>query len=190
MMMKMTKIISLVLTLAVVSVLMFASADTASAKGKKGSPISFSTFLLVTGFESITPTGKRGWTTIEGESLQGPIPIDVDGLDALDGLYLSAVQSSHEQFSSPDIFSAVVLKGKSKGTFYLASPTAGVQIVGEYELKLSNSEDCDILGEGTWKAVDGIIDGKGKISVCTNYDDYFETFLTTVSLTGSAVLLD
>ena len=186
----MTKIISLVLALAVVSVLMFASADSASAKGKKGSPISFSTALFVTGFESITPTGKKGWVKIEGETLASPFPIDVDGLVGLDNLYISAVQSSHEQFSSPDIFSAVVLKGKSKGTFYLASPTAGVQVVGEYKLKLSNSEDCDILGEGKWKAVDGIIDGKGEITVCTNYNDYYETFLTMVTITGSAVLLD
>jgi hypothetical protein len=190
--MTMTKIISLVLALAVVSVLMIASVDTASAQGKKGSPISFSTFLLVTGFESIDTNTKSGWTTIKGETLQGPAPLDVDGLDALDGFYISAEQSSKEKFSTPDIFSATVSEGKSKGKFFLTNPATGDQVIGKYDLKLSSSVDCHILGKGKWnsKGSTSIIHGKGEISVCTNFVAAHGTFLTTVSMTGSAVLLD
>ena len=111
-------------------------------------------------------------------------------------LALSAEQSSHEQFDNPVLPFANVSKGKSKGTFYMSDFAGGVQVVGNYQIKLSNSVDCQILGSGSWKAVDGIIDGKGDIEVCTNWvwdfsiPDTFGYFQTDVSVTGSAALLD
>ena len=65
-----------------------------------------------------------------------------------------------------------------------------VQVVGEYKLKLSNSDDCQILGTGKWKTVDGIIDGRGEISVCTNYNPDFYTYIAVATMTGNVALID
>ena len=77
--------------------------------------------------------------------------------------------------------------------------TGEIQVVGKYQLKVStNLEDgCQIYGEGKWnsKAKNSIIEGKGKITVCTNWvwinaEAGIGTFFSNVSVTGSAVAVD
>ncbi|MEE8046309.1 MAG: hypothetical protein V3T49_05660 [Dehalococcoidia bacterium] len=185
----MKKIFSLVLVLALVSIITVAGTATASAGGKHKDQINLTAELIVIGIEGVE-TDEKGWTTIAAETLAPLAPIEAEGWASLDGLYLSAVQSSREKFSEPLPF-GVAEKGKSTGTFYMSTTPGGdVRVVGEYNLKLSHSDACQILGQGKWKAVDGIIDGKGKITTCTNFVPAFGTFVSTVTVTGKAALLD
>jgi hypothetical protein len=69
------------------------------------------------------------------------------------------------------------------------------QVRGDYQLSVSTSVDCQILGRGTWvsKAKDSILGVNGDINVCTNYIEIipgFSTFVAEVSITGSAVVVD
>jgi hypothetical protein len=96
----MTKFYSLVLALALVTVLTIASANTASAKGKKGEPINFSTVLYMTEFPDVKTNPKSGLSTIDLETLAGTgLLSEATGHIPLNGLYLTARQSSHEQFT-------------------------------------------------------------------------------------------
>ena len=197
----MTKLISLVFALALVSVITLAGASTASAKGKNKQAISFQTQLFVTAPPVVGTNPHSGWSTIELEDLAGTGFIDgASGPVDLNGLYLTAQQSSHEQCTSSFLPAANVKKGKSKGTFCVTDPGTGeIQVVGKYQLKVStNLEDgCQIYGEGKWKskAKNSIIEGKGKITVCTNWvwinaEAGIGTFFSNVSVTGSAVAVD
>jgi hypothetical protein len=194
--MVMTKIFSLVLALALVTVISIAAADTASAKGKRGIPINVETYLAVAAIEGLETNLHSGWSTIEKESLVGLGLIDViEGPAELNWRVLSAEQSSHEQFTAFDLSQANVTKGKSKGTFYMTSVIGGAPIVGSYDLKVSSINGCQIYGEGKWKskAKNSLIDGKGKITVCTNWDPNFlpqPTFVTFVTITGQVAVVD
>lgn len=196
----MTKILSLVLALALVSIITIAGTASASAKGKHQDPIILTTALAVFSIEGDETNLKSGWTKIEKETLIPAGQISTPEWPLLDGLFLSAVQSSHEKFDAPLPFGNVT-KGKSKGEFYM-SPAVGFTalghvlgapvVIGEYQLKLSSSEFCQIQGEGKWKskAKNSSIDGKGNISVCTNFVPAAETFITVVTVTGSAAQVD
>jgi hypothetical protein len=196
----MIKIFSLVLALALVSIITVAGTATASAKGKHKELLSFSTDLYVTGLPDVDTNFNSGWSTIDEENLAGLSLIsDSVGPVDLNGMYLTAQQSSHEQFTVPTFLPATnVKKGKSKGAFYLSSyPGGPVQVVGEYQLKVSTIPGCQIYGEGKWKskAKNSVIAGHGKITVCTNF--VFEnspvgvpTFISHVEVNGKAVAVD
>jgi len=106
---------------------------------------------------------------------------------------ISAQQSSHEQFTSDFLPAANVKKGKSKGQFFLTSYRGGDPlVVGDYDIKVSSIPGCQIYGEGKWKskAKNSIIDGHGKITVCTNFVPAYGTFVSSVSVTGNAAVVD
>lgn len=201
----MKNILSLVLALALVSIITVAGTATASAKGKKGEAISFSTELYVTAFPDVQTNLKSGWSTIDVETLAGTELLSgTSGPIDLDGLYLTAVQSSHEQFTSEYLPIANVIKGKSKGTFYLSQPISTTEfgapvVIGDYQLKVSTNleEGCQIYGEGKWKskAKSSAIEGKGTITVCTNWawtnvEQTEGTFFSQVNVEGTAVAVD
>ena len=182
------------------SIITIAGTATASAKGKHKEPISITTALAVFSIEGDETNYHSSWTTIEKETLVPAGQNSAPEWPLLDGLFLSAVQSSHEQFDAPIPFGSVT-KGKSKDQFYM-SPTVGFTalgpvlgapvVIGEYQLKLSSSELCQIKGEGKWKfkAKNSGIDGKGDISVCTNFVPAAGTFIAVVTVTGSAAQVD
>ena len=189
------------------SIITIAGTATASAKGKKGELIDFSTVLYVTAFPNVETNLNSGWSTIDVETLAGTgVIADAAGPINLDGLYLTAVQSSHEQFTSGFLPAANVIKGKSKGTFYLSQPISATEfappvVIGDYQLKVSTNldEGCNIYGEGKWKskAKNSAIEGKGTITVCTNWawthaegEDPEGTFFSQVTVTGTAVAAD
>jgi hypothetical protein len=183
-----------------VSIITIAGTATASAKGKHKEPISITTALAVFSIEGDETNYHSSWTTIEKETLVPAGQNSAPEWPLLDGLFLSAVQSSHEQFDAPIPFGSVT-KGKSKGQFYMSpavgftalGPVLGAPVViGEYQLKLSSSELCQIKGEGKWKfkAKNSGIDGKGDISVCTNFVPAAGTFIAVVTVTGSAAQVD
>lgn len=185
--------------LALVSVITVVGTDTASAKGKDKQAIDLAATLFVTGLTPPETNLHSGWSTIESETLQGNALITVNaGPVILGSTVISAEQSSHEQFTSFDLSTANVKKGKSKGTFYLTSAFTGdVLVVGKYDLKVSSSDGCQISGEGKWKskAKNSIIAGHGSITVCTNWVVFGPgpndaTFITNVSVTGAAALVD
>jgi len=201
----MTKIFSLVLALALVSIITIAGTATASAKGKKGELVDFSTVLYVTAFPDVETNTHSGWSTIDIETLAGTGLIDgATGPINLDGLYLTAVQSSHEQFTSGFLPIANVIKGKSKGTFYLSPPISATEfgppvVIGDYQLQVSTNldEGCQIYGEGKWtsKAKNSAIEGKGIITVCTNWawtnlEQTEGTFFSQVNVTGIGAAVD
>jgi hypothetical protein len=172
--------------------------------------IEFNATLAVQEITGLETNENSGWSTIELETLAGLGLTDVvEGPAEINGLYLTAVQSSHEQFSSNPLltpWTTTVSKGKSKGTFYLSVPViidhpdfglipvAGGEtlVVGEYDLKVSSIPGCQIYGEGNWKskASDSIIAGHGEITVCTNFSPAFSTFVSAVSVTGNAAVAD
>jgi hypothetical protein len=198
----MTKLFSLVLALALVSIITIAGTATASAKGKKGEEINFSTVLYVTALPEVETNTHSGWSTIDLETLAGTgLLSNATGPIDLNGLYITAEQSSHEQFTNPVFLPATnVKKGKSKGTFYLSPPISATEfgapvVVGNYQLKVSTIEGCQIYGEGKWKskAKNSAIEGKGEITVCTNWvwlSATEGTFFSLVNVTGSAVAAD
>jgi hypothetical protein len=189
----MTKIFSIVLALTLVSIITVAGTATASAKGKNKQPIDISAILYVTGISDPETNLNSGWSKIESETLQGGLITVTAGPAILQTTAISAQQSSHEQFTSTFLPAANVKKGKSKGTFYLTSVLTGeTLVVGKYDLKVSSTASCQISGEGKWKAKakNSIIDGKGKISVCTNFVPTAGTFVSSVSVTGNAALVD
>lgn len=183
------------------SVLTIASGNTASAKGKKGEPVNFSTQLYVTAFPEVGTNNHPGWATIDLETLAdtGLICGAADPIN-LNGLYLTAEQSSHGQFTSAFLPIANVEKGKSKGTFYLSPPISATEsgtpvVVGDYQVKVSTIDGCQIYGEGKWKskAKNSAIEGKGVITVCTNWvwlSPTGGTFFSQVTVTGSAAAAD
>ena len=195
----MTKIISVLMILALVSIITVIGTDTASAKAKDKQAIDLAATLFVTGLTPPETNLHSGWSTIETETLQGNALITVNAGPAILGsTVISAEQSSHEQFTSFNLSTANVIKGKSKGTFYLTSAFTGdILVVGKYDLKVSSSDGCQISGEGKWKskAKNSIIAGHGRISVCTNWVVFGPgpndaTFVTNVSVTGAAALVD
>jgi hypothetical protein len=198
----MIRIFSLVLTLALVSIITIAGTDTASTKGKKGELISFSTVVYVTALPDVTTNSHSGWSTIDLETLAGTgLLSGATGPIDLNGLYITAEQSSHEQFTNPTFLPATnVKKGKSKGTFYLSPPINATEfgapvVVGEYQLKVSAIDGCQIYGEGKWKskAKNRAIDGEGEITVCTNWfwlSATEGTFFSQITVTGSGVAVD
>lgn len=203
----MTKIISLVLALALVSIITIAGTANASAKGKPGESINFSTQLYVTAFPEVDTNINSGWSTIDVETLAGTgLITGASGPINLDGLYLTAVQSSHEQFTTGFLPAANVIKGKSKGTFYLSQPITATEfappvVIGDYQLKVSTNleKGCNIYGEGKWKskAKNSAIEGQGTITVCTNWawtdlgaNPPEGTFFSQVDVTGTAVVAD
>lgn len=195
----MKKIISLALALTLVSIVTFAGAATAAAKGSEKQPIDISATLFVTAEPVIETNYNSGWSTIDSETLAGGL-ITVDAGPAVLGTtFITAEQSTHEQFTSTFLPATNVVKGKSKGQFNLISAVTGETIVvGDYDLKVSSIDGCQIYGEGNWKskAKNSIIAGHGDISVCTNWIWFTEdpidggTFMTNVSVTGSAALVD
>jgi len=203
----MTKIFSVVMAIALVGIITVAGTATASAKGKHKQQIEFNATLAVVDILGLETNEHSGWSTIELETLAGVGLVNlVEGPAELTNLYLSAAQSSHEQFTSDFLPAANVKKGKSKGTFYLSVPEfvynpdldmivpvpGETLVVGKYDLKVSSTVECQIYGKGKWKskAKNSIIDGKGSISVCTNFVPAFGTFVTNVSVTGDAALAD
>ncbi|MDA0595578.1 MAG: hypothetical protein O2921_00145 [Chloroflexi bacterium] len=189
----MTKVFSLLMVLALVGVITAVSTVAASAKGKDRQAINLQAALAVTGFEDITSV-PSGLTTIDGESLTGLGDVFViEGPVELQGMSISAEQGSHELFTSPDFSQTRVRAGESAGTFVM-NGDAG-QVRGDYHLSVSTSDECQILGRGTWvsKAKDSILAGNGDINVCTNYMEIapgITTFVAQVFVTGSAVLVD
>lgn len=209
----MKRIFSLVLALVLVSVISLAGVNTASAKGKDKQPINIQSVIVVAGIDIESNNPDSGWTKIALETLVPPSypafepnVFVIDGPADLTGSVLTAQQSSHEQFSQSDLFSTevVVLKGKSKGTFFMSTTARETLVVGDYKLKLSNIPPltideyplgCQVFGQGKWKskAKNSIIEGGGDITVCTNFNPYAGpqgTFVTQVSVTGSARFLD
>ncbi|NQW21428.1 MAG: hypothetical protein HQ477_12035 [Chloroflexi bacterium] len=196
----MTKIFSIALVLTLVSIITVVGTASASAKGVDKQPIDLSATLFVTGLTPPVTNLNSGWSTIASETLQGNTLVTVNAGPAILGsTVISAAQSSREQFTSFNLAEATVIKGKSKGTFYLTSYFTGdVLVVGDYDLKVSSSVGCQISGVGNWKtkAADSIIAGHGDITVCTNWiwfgpsPEWGGTFMTNVSVTGAAALLD
>lgn len=206
----MRKIFAVVLALALVSVITVSGTATASAKGKKKQPIEFNATLAVQEITALSSNGNSDWSTIELETLAGIGLVNVvEGPAEISNLYLTAAQSSREQFTSNPLLTpwdTSVKKGKSKGTFHLSVPvivnhpvygpipTAGgeVLVVGKYNLKVSSSDACQIEGKGKWKskAKNSIIEGKGEITVCTNFVPALGTFVSNVSVTGNAAVAD
>ena len=189
----MTKIFSIVLALTLVSIITIAGTATASARGKDRQPIDISAILFVTGISGLETNLHSGWSTIDSETLQGGLVTVTAGPAILGTTVISAQQSSHEQFTSTFLPAANVKKGKSKGTFYLTSAyTDETLVVGKYDLKVSSTPACQISGEGKWKskAKNSIIDGHGKITVCTNFIPAYGTFVSSVSVTGNAAVVD
>jgi len=146
----MTKIFSLVMALALVSIITIAGTATASAKGKHKEAVAFTTTLYVTAEPVVDTNLMSGWSTIDLETLAGTgLLSGATGPIELNGLYLTAQQSSHEQFTDTFLPAANVKKGKSKGTFYLSNPSTGAPVViGDYQLKVSTNDFCQIYGEG------------------------------------------
>jgi len=171
---------------------------TASAKGKDRQPIAFDTSLAVVAINGVETNPNSGWTTIDEEILQGLGLINVSaGPAELNGLILTGRQSTKEQFTSEFLPIANVKRGKAKGQFQLSNLAGEVQVNGKYKMKVSSTDACQIYGEGKWKskAKNSIIDGKGEITVCTNFVVTGEGplggfFLTQVSVTGNAALVD
>ena len=206
----MRKIFAVVLALALVSIITVSGTATASAKGKHKQPIEFNATLAVQEITGLGANGNSGWSTIELETLAGIGLFDVvEGPAEVSGLYLTAAQSSREQFTSNPLLTpwdTTVTKGKSKGTFHLSVPvivnhpvygfipTAGGEtlVVGKYDLKVSTTAECQIYGKGKWKskAKNSIIEGKGVITVCTNFVPAYGTFVSSVSVTGNAAVAD
>ncbi len=189
----MTKIFSVLMILALVSIITVIGTDAASAKGKDRQAINLVSALAVTGFEDIT-TVPSGLTTIDGESLIGLGDVYViEGPVELQGMSIFAEQGSHELFTSLDFSETRVRAGESAGTFVMDGDAG--QVRGDYNLSVSTSDECQILGQGTWgsKAKDSTLAGNGDINVCTNYMEIapgISTFVAQVSVTGSAVLVD
>ena len=167
---------------------------TASAKGKDRQPIAFDTLVAVAGIHGVETNLRSGWTTIDREDLQGLGLINVTaGPAELGGLVLSGHQGTREQFTGPLPFASVV-KGKAFGQFTLTNVFTGdVAVVGDYDLlHISSAPGCQIYAEGKWitKAKNSVIEGHGDISVCTNFVPGIGTFLTQVSVSGNAALVD
>ncbi len=206
----MRKIFAAVLALTLVSIITVSGTATASAQGKNKQPIEFNATLAVQEITGLSSNGNSGWSSIELETLAGIGLVNVvEGPAEISNLYLTAAQSSREQFTSNPLLTpwdTSVVKGKSKGTFHLSVPvivnhpvygpipTAGgdVLVVGEYDLKVSSSAGCQISGIGNWKskAKNSIIEGHGEITVCTNFVPAFGTFVSSVSVTGNAAVAD
>lgn len=192
----MTKIFSIVLALALVSIITLAGSATVSAKGKDKEPIKLLATMFVTAPIVPVTNEHSGWSTIDSETLAGGLISVVDGPAILGTTFITSEQSSHEQFTSFDLafpLDIKAIRGKSKGTFYLTSGiTGGTLVVGDYDLKVSNKAGCQIWGEGKWKAKakDSIIAGHGEISVCTNFVPAYGTFVASVTVTGNAALID
>jgi len=195
----MKKIFLLVLTITVVSIMTITGAATASAKGHNQQPIDLSATIFVTAIDGLETNLHSGWSTIEAESLEGGLITVTEGPAVLQTTYITAEQSSREQFTSFNLYEANVIKGRSDGQFKLISGfTNEVLVLGDYDLKVSSIPGCQIYGEGNWisKAKSSIIAGHGDITVCTNWiwftpdPQYGGTFMTNVSVTGSASLVD
>jgi hypothetical protein len=157
----------------------------------------------MTEFPDVKTNPKSGLSTIDLETLAGTgLLSEATGPILLNGLYLTARQSSHEQFTDTFLPDANVKKGKSKGTFCLSPPISATEfgapvVVGDYQLKVSTIDGCQIHGEGKWKskAKDSAIAGKGEITVCTNWawtdpENGVGTFFSLVTVTGSAAAAD
>ena len=183
------------MVLALVSVITVSSTVAASAKGKDRQATNLQAALAVTGFDDIT-TVPSGLTTIDGESLTGLGLVNViEGPAELQFMLISAEQGSHELFTSLDFSETRARAGESAGTFVMDSLVGAGQVRGDYHLAVSTSDECQILGRGTWvsKAKDSILAGNGDINVCTNYVEIFpgfSTFVAQVSVTGSAAIVD
>ena len=195
----MRKIYSFVLALALVSIITVAGTATASAKGKHKEPIDITATMFVTALTPPVTNDRSGWSTIESETLAGGLIIVNAGPAILQTTVIKAEQSSREQFTSFDLLNPLdirAIKGKSKGNFFLTSYLGGDPlVVGKYDLKVSNTPECQIYGKGHWKskAKNSIVDGHGDITVCTNFDPFSlfgPTFVTTVNITGAAALID
>jgi len=189
----MNKIFAVVLAITLVSIITISGTATASAKGKNKQPIDISSTLFVTGIGDPETNPNSGWSTIESETLAGGLVTVNAGPEILGTTVITAEQSSHEQFTSDFLPAANVKKGKSKGTFYLTSYLGGDPlVVGKYSIKVSSTPECQIYGSGKWKskAKNSIIDGHGKITVCTNFVPTYGTFVSEVTVTGNAALAD
>jgi hypothetical protein len=189
----MNKIFTVIFAVALVSIITISGTATASAKGNQKQPIDISATLFVTGISDPETNPNSGWSTIESETLVGGLVTVNAGPAILGTTVISAQQSSHEQFTSDFLPAANVKKGKSKGTFYLTSYLGGDPlVVGQYSIKVSSIPGCQIWGDGKWKskAKNSIIDGHGKITVCTNFVPAYGTFVSQVTVTGNAALVD
>ena len=191
---QMNKIFAIVLALVLVGAVTTANTTTASAKGNPKQAIDIEATLFVTGINGLETHPKSGWSTIAEETLQAAAPVTVNAGPAILGTtVISAKQKSREQFTSVFLPLANVKKGHSKGKFLLTSAITGDQlVVGKYKIKVSSTDDCQIFGKGHWKAKakNSIIDGHGDITVCTNFDPFYGTFVSNVSVTGKAALVD
>ena len=155
----------------------------------------------MTVFLEVETNNHSGWATIDLETLADAGLISgATGPINLNGLHRTAEQRSHEQFTSAFLTIANVEKGKSKGTFYLSPRISATEsgtpvVVGDYQLKVSTIDGCQIYGEGKWKskAKNSTIEGKGVITVCTNWvwlSPTDGTFFSQVTVTGSAAAAD
>lgn len=192
--MMITKRISVLIAAFIAVVALVSVTSTVSAKGVDRELIAFSSSVAVTGIHGMDTNLHSGWTTIEREDLQGLGLINVTaGPAELGGLVLTGHQTTREQFTGPLPFASVV-KGKAFGEFTLTNVFTGeVAVVGDYDLiHISSAPGCQIYGEGKWitKAKNSIIEGHGDISVCTNFMPAYGTFLTQVSVSGNAALVD
>ncbi len=184
-------LLAIVLTITVATFASVGAASPVSAHDDDDQSIHIQSVLAVTAIEGFSINPETGWARIDRETLQGLSLISViEGPAELDGLILSAEQRSRERFSTPDITAATALEGRSYGTFSMSVPGGRAVVTGEYELEISNSASCQIYGRGEWETKHGIIDGEGEIEVCTNWVNDFETFVTFVTITGSAELDD
>ena len=152
-------------------------------------------------FPEVETNNRSGWATIDLETLADAGLISgATGPINLNGLYRTAEQSSHEQFTSAFLPIANVEKGKSKGTFYLSPRISATEsgtpvVVGDYQLKVSTIDGCQIYGEGKWKskAKNSATEGKGVSTVCINWvwlSPTDGTFFSQATVTGSAAAAD
>lgn len=119
---------------------------------------------------NIVLAGNSGRVRITSEASSAVIGFS-DAPELL-GATLLMEQKSNELFSGnplADPFGVVALSGNSHGTFDMISPLGQPIGTGQYSLKVSNSEDCQIAGAGHWSTTGGSdLKGRGTVTSCLN----------------------
>lgn len=138
-------------------------------------PVGFSAtgLIAVTDLDpaNIVPAGNSGRVRITSEASTAVILESDD--PALLYATLLLEQKSNEVFDRDpfaDPFGVKALSGNSHGTFDIISPSSGEPIgTGQYSLKVSNSEGCQIAGAGHWSTTGGSdLTGRGTVTSCLN----------------------